>query len=110
MAMIRTEDATVKRLAGGKGVVVTETVTLNDGRTFDEYFTVWLGDGHGLNVGDRARFLGRFSKKITEKGDKTYVDINLNDATVVEGTLVRGTPPAADGGSWGTDVGEVVWH
>ncbi|WP_291053683.1 hypothetical protein [Herbiconiux sp.] len=105
--MIRTEDATVKRLAGGKGVVVTEVVTLNDGRTFDEYFTVWLGDGHGLAVGDRARFLGRFSKKVTEKGDKTFVDVNLNDAKVVDGTLVKAAP-AADG--WGADSGEVVWH
>jgi hypothetical protein len=109
MAMIRTEEATVKRLAGGKGVVVTETITKRDGGAFEDYFTVWLGDGHGLQVGDKARFLGKFSKKVTEKDSRTFVDINVNDAKVVEGTLVKAAP-AAESGDWGSSGGEVVWH
>jgi hypothetical protein len=91
--MIRTDEATVKRLAGGKGVTVVETRETRDGRSFEEYFTVWLGEGHGLNVGDTARFLGRFSKKVAERNGRTYVDVNVNDATVVEGSLVRAQQP-----------------
>lgn len=100
MAEIRTQIATVKRLAGGKGVTVEEVVKVGD-REFKSFFTVWLGDGHGLSVGDRARFYGQLSVKKTEKDGKTYVDLNLNQAQIVADTLEKAQPreswmPATD--------------
>lgn len=88
MAELRTQMATVTRLAGSKGVVVKETVTAGE-REFSLYFTAWVGEGHGLNVGDSARFVGDFSWKKTERNGRTYVDLNLNRASMMDGTLER---------------------
>jgi hypothetical protein len=95
VAEIRTHLATVKRMAGSKGVTVEEVVRSGE-REFKSYFTVWLGDGHGLSIGDQARFYGELSTKKTEKGGRTYFDLNLNNAQVVAGTLVKPEPR----GSW----------
>jgi len=107
VAEIRTQQATVKRLAGGKGVVVEE-ITKDGDREFKAYFTVWLGDGHGLSVGDAARFYGQHSVKKTEKDGKVYVDVNINRGQVVADTLVKAQPREAWGaageqpsGGWG---------
>ena len=103
MAEIRTQRATVARLAGSKGVTVKETTTVGE-REFSTYFTVWLGDGHGLNVGDSARFYGDLSVKKNERNGTTYFDLNINRATVLEGTLERAAQPE----SWvsGNDQGQ----
>lgn len=109
MAEVRTHLATVKRMAGGKGVTVEEVVQSGE-RQFKSFFTVWLGDGHGLNVGDQARFYGELSTKKTEKDGKTYFDLNLNQGQVVAGTLVKHEPvgswePGAEssaGSAWGS--------
>lgn len=106
MAEIRTQKATVQRLAGSKGVTVKETTIVGE-KEFSLYFTVWLGEGHGLNVGDVARFYGEFSWKKTEKNGNTYVDLNLNRGQVLEGTLERAEPPAAwTGGEQGSGWGQ----
>lgn len=107
MAEIRTSLATVIRLAGGKGVVVEE-ITLSGDREYKSYFTAWLGEGHGLIVGDQARFQGQISTKKTEKDEKIYFDVNMNQATVVEGTLIKkpetrsSWEPGQDTGGWGS--------
>lgn len=106
MAEIRTQMATVTRLAGTKGVTLKETVRVGE-REFSLYFTAWLGEGHGLNVGDSARFHGEFSWKKTERNGNTYVDLNLNRATILEGTLERAAQPESwvgagdEGTGWG---------
>jgi hypothetical protein len=100
MAEIRTDVAVVKRLAGAKGVVVAETHQKRDGSgTVDEYYTVWLGEGHGLRVGDRARFYGKHSKKVTEKNGHTYVDVVLNEGQVVS-EVERAQQQDANAAGW----------
>jgi hypothetical protein len=104
VAEVRTYPARVTRLAGAKGVAVEE-IRRDGEREFKSFFTVWLGEGHGLQVGDEARFYGQLSVKKTEKGDRVYVDVMVNNGQVVEGSLVRGVPAESwrpgGGGEWG---------
>lgn len=104
MAEVRTYPARVTRLAGSKGVAVEE-VRRDGEREFKSYFTVWLGEGHGLQVGDEARFYGQLSVKKSEKGERVYVDVMINGGRVVEGSLVRAERseswvPSGEGAGW----------
>lgn len=107
MAEIRTSLATVIRLAGGKGVVIEE-ITHSGDREYKSYLTAWLGEGHALVVGDQARFQGLMTTKKSEKDGNIYFDVNMNQAKVVEGTLVKkpetrtSWEPGQNTGGWGS--------
>lgn len=105
MAEVRTGPATVKRLLGDKGVSVEE-VRVDGEREFKSYFAVWLQPGHGLQIGDEARFYGQLGVKKTEKDDKVYVDVSISRAQIVEGSLKQ---KPQDDGTWTKDAGSEGW-
>lgn len=103
MAEIRTGTSKVERLVGGKGVAIVETTSSTSGADFKLHMTAWLRENHGLQVGDSARFGGFLGVKKREVGDKVYVDINLNNAQVIAGTLQRAElQEDATAGDWNT--------
>lgn len=64
-----------------------EVSTSRDGREFKMYFTVWLGEGHGLRVGDSARFTGSLGAKTREYDGKTYMDLSISNGRYDPATL-----------------------
>jgi hypothetical protein len=108
MAETRTQEATVKRLLGDKGVSVEEVITKGE-RQFTTYFAVWLNEGHGLNVGDRARFYGQLSTKKTEKDGKVYFDLNLSDGQVVSDVVRAPQRQDANAAPWETATPGQGW-
>lgn len=100
---VRTNMATVERLVGGKGVAIVEVTTYQTSQEFKMHATVWLGEGHGLQVGDRARFYGQLRAKTREYQGTWYADVSLSDAQVLPGTLER-KPQTEDAtaGAWKT--------
>ena len=113
MAEVRTNPATVTRIVGSRGVAIEEVTGEKDGKEFKNRFTVWVGEGHGLNEGDKARFYGEIGMKSREHNDKTYWDMVISKAQVLEGTLVRAPRPApedANASSWETATPGEPWQ
>ncbi|WP_157509473.1 hypothetical protein [Glaciibacter superstes] len=110
MAEARTNEATVKRLVGGKGVSIEEVITGDNGQEFKSFFTVWLGDGHGLNVGDRARFYGQLSAKRTEKEGRVYFDMQLSRGQVVSEVVRAPQQQDANAAPWETTQPGQEWQ
>lgn len=88
MANVTVTGNITKHLAD-KGFNLTETITLNDGRSFDKYWTVW---GKQAPIGDTVTVTGELGTKIlkdhTTGEDKIsaagnrIVELTVNNATI----------------------------
>jgi hypothetical protein len=105
----RTQPATVTRIVGQKGVAIEEVTGERDGKEFKNYVTVWVGDDHGLQVGDKARFYGEVQLKTREHNGQKYTDLVLSNAQVLEGTLVK-APRQESGSGWAADEPGAAWN
>ncbi|WGD38492.1 hypothetical protein [Lysinibacter sp. HNR] len=106
MAQVQTSAATVVRLVGLKGVAVEEVSTSRTGVEYTQRLTVWLGEGHGLNVGDKAKFSGLLSVKTREYNDKTYADVALSNGRYDPESLMYASdvlPPKSAPEGWGVE-------
>ena len=83
MAFIKVEGIVDKPL-GDKGFILLETIKLNDGRTFDKKWKVWVTPIPAFDSFVEA--VGELSTKINEyeMGGETKrnVDLNINNPTV----------------------------
>jgi hypothetical protein len=83
MAFIKVEGIVDKPL-GDKGFILLETIKLNDGRTFDKKWKVWITPIPAFDSFVEA--VGELSTKINEyeMGGETKrnVDLNINNPTV----------------------------
>ena len=84
----------ISKALGDKGFSLTETITLNDGRSFDKYWTVWTG--LDFTVGSTVQVSGELGAKIlkdfqtkedklTRNGDR-IVELSINNVSAL-GTL-----------------------
>lgn len=76
----------VIRHIGSRGAFeVSETITLNDGRSFPKKYTIWF-EGEPPAVGSIVAVSGEITVKLREyaapSGMKTATDINFNQPTV----------------------------
>jgi hypothetical protein len=84
MAFIKVEGIVDKPL-GDKGFILLETIKLNDGRTFDKKWKVWITPIPAFSAFVEA--VGEMSAKVNEYQahdgtTKHSVDLNVNNPTV----------------------------
>ncbi len=70
---------TVGRTADGR---FTIDVVLKEGSKYPDYVTVWKAD-FPVATGDRIAVKGWLSWKKTERNDKVYVDVSINQPQLV---------------------------
>jgi hypothetical protein len=86
----------VTRHIGSRGAFeVSETITLNDGRSFPKKYTIWY-EGEPPAVGSIVAVSGEVTVKLREyaapSGMKTATDINFNEPTIT----VHGVAPKTE--------------
>ena len=99
MAFVKVEGIIQKTL-GTKGFSLAETIRLNDGRSFDKYWTIWSNDV--ATIGDFVEATGTLSAKILKdwetKEDKLtragerIVDLAISDAKIRTLRAAEGNP------------------
>lgn len=96
MAYINIKDAVIDRVFyDGKGLAVHEEFDKNDGTKGKSYFTVWLDEDEGFEVGDTISGGGRHSAKVSsydaqvdgETVKRHSADVSINGFKVKEDSL-----------------------
>ena len=92
MAYINIKDAVIDRVFyDGKGLAVHEEFEKQDGTTGKSYYTVWLDEDEGFEVGDTISGGGRHSAKVSsyDKDGETRhsADVSINGFKVKEDSL-----------------------
>ena len=88
MAIAELNNVTVTKVfRGGKGVAVTGTILLEDGREVNKKFKAWFEDGHELREGEEiglSGFLSAEHREFENADGETihFAEVSLNNARV----------------------------
>ena len=88
MAIAELNNVTVTKVfRGGKGVAVTGTILLEDGREVNKKFKAWFEDGHELREGEKIGLTGFLSAEhrefVNSDGETIhFAEVSLNNARV----------------------------